>query len=144
MDWLELHSPMTVHWGLKTLFFEHAERWVFTHGVRNRTAECTMVSAEQLKSMCRRGAVQAIVQLCIADMHWDNPELPGAVADVIKEFEHLFEELNSLPPQREFDHAIPLVPGAKPVNIRPYWYNSAKKYEIQRHQRNARARGNLA
>jgi hypothetical protein len=35
------------------------------------------------------------------------------------------------PPPRQFDHAIPLLPGAKPVNLRPYWFNSAQKDEVE-------------
>lgn len=39
--------------------------------------------------------------------------------------------LRGLPPQRKFDHAIPLMPGAQPVNIRPYKYRPAQKDEIE-------------
>ena len=52
--------------------------------------------------------------------------------DLIKEFEALFEEPKGLPPKREFDHAIPLLPGAQSVNVRPYRYNPEQKDEIER------------
>lgn len=44
----------------------------------------------------------------------------------------MFDEPSGLPPAREFDHAIPLIPGAQPVNLRPYRYNPAQKDEIEK------------
>jgi hypothetical protein len=43
-----------------------------------------------------------------------------AVSEILQEFSGIFEEPKELPPERECDHAIPLQPDAKPVNIRPY------------------------
>lgn len=50
---------------------------------------------------------------------------------MLYEFEQICEELRGLPPARSFDHSIELLPGAKPVNIRPYHYNPAQKDEIK-------------
>ena len=36
------------------------------------------------------------------------------------------------PPARPFDHAIPLIPGASPVQVRPYRYPPSVKDEIER------------
>ena len=38
---------------------------------------------------------------------------------------------NELPPQRDCDHAIPLIEGAYLINVRPYWYPPALKDEIE-------------
>jgi hypothetical protein len=48
--------------------------------------------------------------------------VPAAVQAVIQDFEGLFQEPSGLPPQRPFDHKIPLIFGAQPVNARPYKY----------------------
>jgi hypothetical protein len=42
----------------------------------------------------------------------------------------LFDEPSELPPQRQFDHVIPLLP--KPVILRAYRYNPAQKDEVER------------
>jgi hypothetical protein len=47
-------------------------------------------------------------------------------------FADLFEEPKGLPPKREFHHAIPLLPGAKPVNVRQHIYTPEQKDEIER------------
>ena len=41
----------------------------------------------------------------------------------VQKFQHLFQKPYEFPPSREFDHHIPLVPGAHPVNVRPYRYS---------------------
>jgi hypothetical protein len=59
--------------------------------------------------------------------------LPPAKIQVLLEQVHvLFEEPNGLPPSIACDHEIPLVPGANPVNIRPYRYPPAQRDEIER------------
>jgi hypothetical protein len=58
--------------------------------------------------------------------------LPEPVEQLLQEFEVLFLEPTQLPPPHQFDHAIPLLPGAKPVNLRPYRFNPAQKDEVER------------
>jgi hypothetical protein len=58
--------------------------------------------------------------------------LPERAEQLLQEFEVLFLEPTELPPPRQFDHAIPLLPGAKPVNLRPYRFNPAQKDEVER------------
>jgi hypothetical protein len=51
---------------------------------------------------------------------------------VLAEFKDVFAEPSSLPPHREYDHNVPLVPGAIPVNAKPYRYSPLHKDEIER------------
>jgi hypothetical protein len=55
-----------------------------------------------------------------------------AVSELLKEFESVFAPPTSYPPAREFDHAIPLIPEASPVQVRPYRYLPAVKDKIER------------
>jgi hypothetical protein len=43
----------------------------------------------------------------------------------------VFEDPATLPPSRAFDHKTPLLPGAPPVNVKPYKYNPMQKAEIE-------------
>lgn len=63
------------------------------------------------------------------------------VQAIIQEFAPVFKPLSSLPPPRSCDHAIPLVPGAKAVSIRPYRYPPALKDEIERQVADMLAKG---
>ena len=43
----------------------------------------------------------------------------------------MFETPKGIPPIRDHDHAIHLIPGSLPPNIRPYRYPYVKKREIE-------------
>lgn len=75
--------------------------------------------------MTRRNAIVQTVELYTLEASGVEPVLPAAIESLLHEFATVFEEPKGLPPQRQFDHAIPLLPGAQPVNLRPYRYNPA-------------------
>lgn len=132
MDWLEQHSPMQIDWRAKTLRFKHAQKDVCLRGVRADISSCTSLSVNQVQGLIHREAVMQVVELCSLIKETTNTEVPQAVDQLLKEFVHVFDEPQGLPPARVFDHSIPLLPGAKPVNLRPYRYNPAQKDEIER------------
>lgn len=47
--------------------------------------------------------------------------------ELLSEFSDVFEDPKALPPVRVFDHVVPLLPGAIPVNSRPYRYSPFHK-----------------
>ena len=117
MDWLEFYSPMKVHWQHKWLCIPYQDRQVVLYG-------CVAHAAEILLHIT---PVQPAAQ--------DNPldAMHPAVSAILAQFHQVFASPNSLPPVRACDHAIPLVPGATPVNIRPYRYPPSLKDEIDKH-----------
>jgi hypothetical protein len=54
------------------------------------------------------------------------------VKELLATYAEVFADKVSFRPPRPFSHTIPLVPGARPVNIRPYRYAPALKTEIER------------
>lgn len=48
----------------------------------------------------------------------DQP--PTKIQVLLQEFKHIFSDLVSLPPVREYDHTIVLKEGTEPVQVRPY------------------------
>jgi hypothetical protein len=79
---------------------------------------------------------EILVQLCvISDDGTCSSTVqlpPHKVQSLIDQFSVLFEDLADLPPSRACDHEIPLLPGANPLNIRPYRYPPALKTEIEK------------
>jgi hypothetical protein len=59
-------------------------------------------------------------------------DIPPSVQEVVEQHAHLFKTPDSLPPERQFYHQIPLVPGVKPVNLKPCRYSPTQKDEIER------------
>jgi hypothetical protein len=51
---------------------------------------------------------------------------------VLQAFAEVFDEPQGLPPHRSADHEIPLLPGSKPPNIRPYRMSYNQKNTIEK------------
>jgi hypothetical protein len=54
------------------------------------------------------------------------------VQNLIHDNDNIFAALDGLPPNRSFDHAIPLFLDAIPMNSRPYRYSPHHKDEIEK------------
>jgi hypothetical protein len=69
----------------------------------------------------------------VEKVHEEQPETADAdIQGLFKEFVDIFTVPTQLPPARQFDHHIPLVLGAVPVNSKPYRYSPFHKDEIER------------
>lgn len=132
MDWLEAHSPMDVHWGLKQLQFLYKGKSVLLKGVQSSVQQCYQLSSAQLYALLDCNDVHQVIQLCAVEIPEGEGQIPPAISTLLQEFSHLFTTPSGLPPERAFDHTIPLIPGAQPVNLRPYRYTPAQKDEIKR------------
>lgn len=85
--------------------------------------------------LIQRAGVARILQLCTVQTNTvqaTEVPVPQSVQQLLHDYEHLFAEPTGLSPQREGNHAIPLVPGARPVNLRPYRYSLVQKDEVER------------
>ncbi|WVZ58303.1 LOW QUALITY PROTEIN: hypothetical protein U9M48_008586, partial [Paspalum notatum var. saurae] len=143
-DWLESCSPMWVDWKLKQMAFTVAGQKVALQDITDDVTNCSAISVHKLKGLVRQGAIthciqwKEEVQLLDATLndvstieHSTLSELPSVVQAVIQDFEHLFANPTSLPPHRQADHMIPLLPGSQPIKIRPYRYSPVQKDEIE-------------
>jgi Reverse transcriptase (RNA-dependent DNA polymerase) len=59
-------------------------------------------------------------------------QYPPELNKISEEFSTVFDPIFALPPHREIDHKIPLVPNAQPVNLRSYWYSYFQKMELEK------------
>lgn len=133
MDWLQSHNPMGIDWiGKRLAFWEH-DKLVLLKGIQAPVGSCQEVDPRVLVKMLQQASVANVVEIMSTNMETNAEEnLPADIAQVLTEFGEVFAEPEGLPPQRQFDHSIPLVPGAKPVNVRPYRYSPAQKDEIEK------------
>jgi hypothetical protein len=117
IDWLEKYSPMEVHWQAKWLSIPYKGDTILLQGLITATE------------------TELVVQVLAVDISEDQPipaSLPPDIAALLEEFPTVFRVPNSLPPKRACDHAIPIISGATPVNIRAYRYPPNLKDEIER------------
>lgn len=65
----------------------------------------------------------------------DNSDTSSHIPEVqalLEKFSTAFEEPKGLPPRRQYDHTIPLLPGATPVAVRPYKVAPHLKTEMEK------------
>lgn len=101
VDWLSLHSPMQVDWSKKWMSFMHPRELVVLQGLLPHDTTFAVVSLSTFISQ-------------------DFEPVPAEVQKVLDQFEVVFSAPTGLPPRRYCDHQIPLIPGARPVTVRPY------------------------
>jgi hypothetical protein len=116
IDWLSSFSPMQVHWAQKWISIPYQGETVVLLG-----------DASELP-------VGSVIQLSVIQDHDSEGSAPviPAVQELLAGFAPLFEKPVGLPPSRDCDHSIPLIPGAQPVFIGPYRYAPMLKTEIER------------
>lgn len=130
MDWLVGLGVMKIDWEQKWLEYLDNGFPVKIQGVQSKVDECHLISGDQLKGLYKAGGLMHLFQ--VARDHSNSvPVIPDSVQHVLTEFASVFETPQGLPPRRQCDHYIPLLPGSKPVNIRPYRYNPTQKNEIE-------------
>ncbi|GKC64856.1 hypothetical protein Tco_1097454, partial [Tanacetum coccineum] len=56
---------------------------------------------------------------------------PRLTAQVLTQFDEVFEVPKGLPPQRSHDHQIPLMQNTPPINVRPYRHPPNQKDAIE-------------
>uniref|UniRef100_A0A0A9G9I5 Reverse transcriptase domain-containing protein n=1 Tax=Arundo donax TaxID=35708 RepID=A0A0A9G9I5_ARUDO len=131
MDWLEVHSPMQMNWGLKTMKFEYEDKEVFIQGLSG--VYCSFISGNfSIISIASNLSLwREVNELCAAVDIVTEEEVPNCIVQVLHQFSTVFGIPTELPPHRAWDHHIPLLPGSRPVNILPYHHSPAQKDEIE-------------
>jgi len=123
---------MNVHWGLKQLSFQHRGRQVFLQGLTSNTTSCHSISVSELAALDSSNAICHVVQLSEVKEPEPQEQCPPEIQKLLSKFDLLFAEPQGLPPTRAFDHRITLLPGSRPVNLRPYRYNPEQKDDIEK------------
>lgn len=131
MDWLEQCGPMLVDWAAKTLQFDHEGRQVVLQGLQAKTSQVQQVDMAQLLALESNNSIAHIVVLYSAEQSEGEDPIPAELQQIVDAFPEVFAEPTELPEHRSWDHSIPLIPGANPINIRPYRYTPEQKDEIE-------------
>lgn len=142
MDWLEKYSPMWIDWKRKRMRFNHKEKRITLAGVKDCTSKCTKLQVRKLQGLIKKGGVAHLVQLSLMQPNATPPTaIPPQLQELLQQHAHLFNDPTTLPPARAFDHQITLIPGAQPVNVKPYRYVPTQKDEIERQVKEMLANG---
>ncbi|KAH9297900.1 hypothetical protein KI387_029582, partial [Taxus chinensis] len=97
----------------------------------HRPISLCMISAKQLKRSMRKGC--QLFSITISDRSDSTPEhSPLDDHVVLRKYADVFPgELPGLPPSREVDFTIDLVPGSASVSRAPYWMMTSELHELK-------------
>lgn len=141
VDWLSDHSPQWIDWKLKLMKFPHQGKHIQLQGFTARHTNCSPINPKKVKGLIRRRGLLHCVQvwpaytdntIALVQNDSESTDMHKDLQAVLDQFQHLFQEPTQLLPVRAQDHHIPPIPGAKPVNVRPYRYSPLQKIEIKK------------
>ena len=133
IQWLATLGDITWNFKMLSMSFRIGESCYRLQGVT--TTSVRVISESNMFKMIAHGYTAYIAQ--VRDISTVLNSTPAssvlmeikasvndlALAELLEEFKFLFEKPTQLPPHRGHDHRIPLIEGAKPVNMRPYKYS---------------------
>ena len=91
-----------------------------------------IISSNGMTKLLKKEQRGVIGQLCSLDVSTLKSSISLDLQKVLENHSKVFETPKGLPPMRDHDHAIHLIPGSVPPNIRLYKYPYAQKSEIER------------
>lgn len=122
MDWLEQFSPMSVDWKHKWISLPYQGQTIQLQGCPPVVPAGTLLEIRHIPVMSESSEQLFSV---------DSLAVPEPIQQLLHKYEALFQPPTTLPPSRFCDHSIPLIEGARPVNIRPYRFSPDMKDEIE-------------
>ncbi|KAJ4784848.1 polyprotein [Rhynchospora pubera] len=133
LDWLMGLGPMKVDWSKGKLEFKNNGKDVVLQ-VQPETSEIKVIEGGiNVARELQRGSELIVAQLMLVDVvNKTTSIIHSQLKPLIDEYAMLFEEPTELPPKRAIDHQIPLIPEAKPINLRPYRHSYFQKLEIEK------------
>jgi hypothetical protein len=135
-NWLKTNSPMQCDWQAKTLQFQHGTKDVLLQGIQPQPMTINTISAKQIYKSSQGNDIWAFV--IVEPTHSvptpDNKDdtTNEDIQLLLHQHADVFQQPSGLPPQRTYDHAIPLFPDAVPINSKPYHYSPQHKTEIEK------------
>lgn len=109
-DWLKRNNPMWCDWSSQILKYQHKGQEVVIQGVPAPLKTVQEVDLAKVVKWTAGNDVWAIALVDKIPPVTDHSELPE-VQKLLQDYQDVFQQPTTLPPQRFYDHQIPLLPG---------------------------------
>ncbi|XP_039117955.1 uncharacterized protein LOC120253788 [Dioscorea cayenensis subsp. rotundata] len=127
MDWLDRHHASIDCFKKEVTFPVSSGPAVVLKGVRRTLPSC-LISSMEARRLLGKGCPMILAH--VVDTRVKEPALEEM--PVVSEFQDVFpEDLPGLPPDREMEFAIDLLPGTAPISIPPYRMAPAELRELK-------------
>eukprot|EP00253_Pinus_taeda_P017859 PITA_17859 len=90
-----------------------------------------IISSNGMTKLLKKEQRGVIAQLCSLEVPTSKSSISSDLQNILDNLSKVFETPKGLPPIRYHDHAIHLIPGSVPPNIKPYIYPYAQNSEIE-------------
>ena len=112
---------------MATIFWEGKE--VELRGIKGKPGK--IINSNIMTKLLNKEQRGVIAQLCPLEDPTSKSCISLDLQNVLDNHSKVFETPKGLPPIRDHDHPIHLIPGNVPPNIKPYRYPYAQKSEIE-------------
>ena len=90
-----------------------------------------IISSNFITNILKREQRSVITQLCSLEVPTSKSSISPDLQTGLDNHSNVFDTPKGIPPIRDHDHAIHLIPGSVPPNIRPCRYPYVQKSEIE-------------
>lgn len=132
-DWILQHSPVTLNFHSRELSLHINGQLEVTLSDVSIPRGQTLVNSAHMGKLLSHNAVGAVLLVAPTQCHslQTSSVTHPLVSSVLLQFLDVFAEPQHIPPERDCDHTIPLLPDSKPVNVRPYRLPHHKKNALE-------------
>ena len=89
-----------------------------------------MISSNVMKKLLKKEKQGVIAQLCSLEVPTSKSSISPDLQKVLDNHTKVFDSPKGIPPIRDHDHAIHLIPGSVPPKIKPYRYPYAQNMKL--------------
>ncbi|KAL1551486.1 hypothetical protein AAHA92_19326 [Salvia divinorum] len=139
MDWLESLGRVTHDYVARTMEFVRDDSLIVLRGssfIPHQISVHAFTALLSHRDQHELFEIVAVPQNSVREQSAQplefQDDLPSPIQRVLQDFAALFSPPENVPPSRQFDHRIHLLPDSKPVNVRPYRYPYFQKQEIEK------------
>jgi hypothetical protein len=130
IQWLQSLGTMSFNFQELFMKFSLEGKEIELRGITRKPSK--VISSNGMTKLLKKRHQGVIAQLCSLDVHTYKPSIPIDLQWIIDKHSKVFEDIpKGLPPTRNYDHDIHLIPGSVPPNIKPYRYCYSQKSEIE-------------
>lgn len=121
IDWMYAFSPVTLDLPLRLLTVYNQGKMIMLTDHTTPPADCVLEPSE-MKKLLSKSVLGYLIQIHALDSEDTSTSepIPTEIETLLQQFQSVISEPTGLPPKRDCDHAIPLLEGSQPPNLRPY------------------------
>ena len=138
VQWLMSLGPISMNYTALSMEFSCNGQMVRLQGDVSSVPQ--QVALHCIRCLAETNGVASFFHLDLSLLELDSTSVSVSNVDdilsvlvpIIDKYAKVFEKPTGLPLVRDQDHRIPLLPGAQPINVKPYRYPYYQKTEIER------------